>query len=165
MIGIYESNFIDFLEDRLSTKVKINNKNIITKCPWCDLQKDSSKNHLWISIEAPIFHCFRAGCEKSGFISKLLKKIEGNDITDNFVNKDLVKQKKYENNKRSFIERNTEKLNLPKIDPNRFPNKSMYLKGRLKFSDIRFENIEGLIFDIETFIQENKVKLMRKLKK
>ena len=80
MIGIYEDNFIKYLKDTLGEPIKQTQKNIICRCPFCEYNKTKTHYHLYISLEAPIFHCFSAECHQSGLLPKLLKKIEGKDI-------------------------------------------------------------------------------------
>ena len=86
MIGIYQDNFIDYLEDKLGN-VKTSAKNIILPCPFCEYQKTKRHYHMYISLEAPIFHCFHANCEQSGTLRKFLKRLEGHDISEQFVDK------------------------------------------------------------------------------
>ncbi|GAG02610.1 unnamed protein product, partial [marine sediment metagenome] len=61
MIGIYQDSFKQFLEDNLG-EVKETSKNFIVPCPWCELDEDKDHYHMYISTEAPIFHCFHASC-------------------------------------------------------------------------------------------------------
>ena len=79
MIGIYQDSFKKYLEDNLG-EFKLTSKNIITKCPWCEYGQDKDHYHLYISLEAPIFHCFHGGCEKGGVLSKFLRKVAGHEI-------------------------------------------------------------------------------------
>ena len=92
MIGIYQDSFVDYLKDNLGGKIKVSSKNIITPCPWCEYKKDKDHYHMYISIEAPIFHCFHASCERGGNIRKLVTKIAGHDISESFVDKKAVEE-------------------------------------------------------------------------
>jgi len=153
MIGIYHDTFKDFIEDNLGGEVKVNKKNIVCKCPWCDYGKNTSKNHMWISIEIPIFHCFRASCNKSGWVNKLVLKIQGSDISDKFIDKDKIKKTSIE--KSAFKDKKITNINLPPINTNIFPNKTLYLRKRLKFANVSVDSLKGLIFDVHKFIEMN----------
>ena len=157
MIGIYQDNFIDYLKDNLGGEPKITNKNIITKCPWCEYGQEKDHYHLYIGLDAPIFHCFHGGCEKSGVLSKLMKKIAGHDVSDAFIDKEKVKE--YEKLKNVFVEKD-EKLKgikVPPLNSRVFTAKEFYLQKRLKFYNIGSENIKGLIYDVHEFININNI--------
>ena len=157
MIGIYQDDFIDYLRDNLGDHIKTTAKNIIIPCPWCEYGQEKDHYHLYIGLDAPIFHCFHGGCEIGGLLSKLMRKIAGHDISDTFIDKDRVKE--YEKLKNVFVEKD-EKLKgikLPEVKPEMFPAKELYLQRRLKFSNIRSENIKGLIYDVHEFININNI--------
>ena len=157
MIGIYQDDFIDYLRDNLGDHIKTTAKNIIIPCPWCEYGQEKDHYHLYIGLDAPIFHCFHGGCEIGGILSKLMRKIAGHDISDTFIDKDRVKE--YEKLKNVFVEKD-EKLKgikLPEVKPEMFPAKELYLQRRLKFSNIRSENIKGLIYDVHEFININNI--------
>jgi len=65
MIGIYQDSFGDYIRQYLG-EYKVTSTNIICRCPWCEMGKKASHNHLYISLDKPIFNCFRAGCNVSG---------------------------------------------------------------------------------------------------
>lgn len=156
MIGIYQDDFEDFLKQNLGY-VKITSKNLVTKCPWCEYQQEKDHYHMYISIEAPIFHCFHGSCEQSGLLPKLLKKIQGHDISDIFIDKDKIKE--YSKRKDVLIDKD-EKLKgvgIPTLRPDLFLYKDLYVKQRLKFANIPTKLIRGLIYDVETFIQLNNI--------
>jgi hypothetical protein len=157
MVGIYNDSFIQYLKDNLGDPIKITGKNIIIRCPWCELNKQKDHYHLYISTEAPIFRCWHAGCTQSGFITKLTKAIDGKDKADLFVDKDKIK----ENTKRKVkLEKSlfkVSKLIIPTLDPKEFPAKELYIKKRLKFSNTDLTSINGLIFDVKRFVEENKI--------
>jgi len=157
MIGIYQDNFIDYLKDNLGDHIKISAKNIITPCPWCEYKKEKDHYHMYISIEAPMFHCFHASCEQSGNLKKLLKKIEGHDISDVFVDKKRLEE--LSKRREIFIDKETEsvKVFVPPLNKNRFINKDLYIKKRLKFANISSNRIKGLIYDVNTFIDKNNI--------
>ena len=157
MIGIYQDDFIDYLKDNLGDHIKTTNKNIIIQCPWCEYGQEKDHYHLYIGLDAPIFHCFHGGCETSGVLSKLMKKIAGHDISDTFIDKEKVKE--YEKLKNVFVEKD-EKLKgikLPPLNSSSFTAKEFYLQKRLKFFNIDSKNIKGLIYDIHEFININNI--------
>jgi len=92
LIGIYHDNFIDFLKTHLGEPVSIKSKNIICRCPWCEMDKNIKHFHLYISTEIPIFHCFKPNCPGlSGNIKKLIKKLSGRDYSDKFIDVEKIK--------------------------------------------------------------------------
>lgn len=155
MIGIYQDNFKDYLEKYLGKKPKISSKNIIIPCPWCEYLKDKDHYHLYISLESPIFHCFHAGCEQKGIISKLLKKIEGRDSSDKFIDKEKVKE--FQIKESTFTKSKSKKIIIPELKEDNFKLKSLYLKGRLKYSNPDLKLIKGLIFDVNEFVRVNQI--------
>jgi len=155
MIGIYQDTFIDYLKKNLGDHIKITSKNIIAPCPYCEYQKDKKHYHLYISLDTPIFHCFHAICEKRGTLRKLFSKIEGKDISDNFIDEEKLKE--YQK-KRIFTERDDEiDIQLPPLSKQVFPYKADYVRKRLKFADIPLESLKGLIFDVNAFIELNRI--------
>lgn len=153
MVGIYKSDFIDYLKKHLAP-VKTTPKNIICRCPWCEYNKKTDHFHLHISLDAPIFNCFHAGCKGKGYIGKLIKKIEGvdQDISQ-YVDESLIKQSEKKFNKR------VREINIsyPKIEPEKFPDKVKYLMGRLKYANVDLSELDGLVLDIDAFIETNKM--------
>jgi len=157
MIGIYQDSFGDYLEDKLGVKIKLSSKNIICPCPWCEYQKKKDHYHMYISLEAPIFHCFHASCEQSGTLRKFLKRLEGHDISETFVDK---RQFEEITKKRDIFvdkEEETIKISLPKLNRQRFAEKEFYIKRRLKFANISTTRIKGLIYDVDKFIEMNHI--------
>lgn len=161
-IGIYNDEFIEYLERNLG-EVKTNPKNIITNCPWCDVGVNTSKSHLWISMTDPIFHCFRGGCNESGLIRKLTERIEGNDTSNTYVNKDLVKQYKIEKIKFEKNKFKHKDIILPELREDFFTLKAFYLRQRFKFSNIPLSSVSGLVFDIDRLIELNHIELDEKV--
>lgn len=157
MIGIYQDDFLDYLKEHLGDHLKITNKNIICPCPWCEYGKEKDHYHLYISLEAPIFHCFHGGCEVGGILAKFMKKIAGHDVTDEFIDKEKVKE--YVKLNKVFVENEDElkELILPPINPSAFPLKEQYIQRRLKYSNIPSQSIKGLIYDVHEFINVNKI--------
>ena len=156
MIGIYQDSFIDYLEDKLGN-TKTSAKNIILPCPWCEYQKTKHHYHMYISLEAPIFHCFHANCEQSGTLRKFLKRLEGHDISEKFVDK-----KQFEEIKRKsevFVDKEQDKLHIkmPVLDRKRWVGKELYIKKRMKFANVPTTKIKGLIYDVEKFIEMNRI--------
>jgi hypothetical protein len=156
MIGIYKEEFIQYLKDNLGY-VKVSSKNIITRCPWCEYGKEKKHYHLYISLELPIFHCWQARCEESGFLSKLMSHIDGKDRTDHFVDKSLIKESAH---KKLDVNPLKEKkaLKVPEINTDQFKMKSMYMKYRLGF-DVDVKTMNKLVFNVEEFVSMNDIKL------
>jgi hypothetical protein len=153
MIGIYQDSFKKYLEDNLG-KVKITSKNMVTVCPWCEYGKDKDHYHLYISLEAPIFHCFHGGCEQGGVLGKFMRKISGHDNSDTFVDRSKAKELK---SQKVFNETTQSKIRIPKIKPKEFPMKDLYIRKRLKFANIPITRIKGLIYDVHEFININNI--------
>jgi len=157
MVGIYNDSFIDYLREKLGVEPKITSKNIIVPCCWCEYKKDKDHYHLYIGLDIPIFHCFHAGCNQSGVISKLLKRLEGHDISNIFIDKDILQQasKKRE----IFVDKEVSqtKIKLPVINKRTFMLKEMYIRKRLKFANIPSSMIKGLIYDVNQFIDINSI--------
>lgn len=152
---IYNENFIPFIKEVLGDPINITSKNIICRCPWCEYGKEKDHYHLYISLEAPIFHCFHANCEEGGFIGKFLTKLDGYDSSDKYIDKERIKKFKKVN-----LESNKIKdLNiiLPKLNINKFSYKSLFLKKRLGFPQIDLESVKGLIFDVNEFLKINDI--------
>ena len=157
MIGIYQDSFIDYLERKLGVSMKVTSKNIICPCPWCEYKQDKDHYHMYISIEVPIFHCFHAGCEKSGTLRKFLSRLEGHDISDAFVDKTKLQESTKQREIFRDVEAIQQRIDLPPLQPKRFMLKEMYIKERLKFSNTSSLMIPGLIYDVDSFIQMNKI--------
>ena len=156
MIGIYQDSFKQYLEDNLG-KVKTSSKNFIVPCPWCEYQQDKDHYHLYIALEAPIFHCFHASCGMGGNLRKLLRKIAGHDISDVFVDKKTMEEARRK--AEVFKDKDSSKIVIrtPTLNKNQFAHKEFYLRNRLKFSNIPSEMITGLVYDIEKFIEINNI--------
>jgi len=155
MIGIYQDSFIEYLKKSLGEQVKISSKNIICRCPWCEYQKEKKHFHFYISLEAPIFHCFHAECEQRGTLRKLFSKIEGKDISENYISKnklDEYKQKRILQDSGEIVD-----IKLPPLYKSTFSYKESYIKKRLKFSDISVDSIKGLVFNVHEFLKINNI--------
>lgn len=157
MIGIYQDEFIDYLKNKLGDHIKTTSKNIICPCPYCEFNKDKDHYHMYISTEIPIFHCFHANCEQSGSLKKFLRKLEGHDISDEFIDKDKLNEAT--NRRKIFKDQEIIQSNiiLPQINSSKFMLKDMYIKQRLKFSRTPIQLIKGLIFDVDAFIDLNNI--------
>lgn len=154
MIGIYNDSFIDYLRDNLGSEPKITSRNIIVPCCWCEFGKDKDHYHLYISLEAPIFHCFHASCERGGNLVKFLKKVAGHDVSDAFIDKEKVAEYK---SKKVFEQKTGTQVILPKINRGSYPRKDLYLNKRLMFANIPNTAIKGLIYDVHDFINVNDI--------
>lgn len=164
MIGIYQDNIIDYLRNILGDPIKITSKNIIARCPYCEYQKIDKHYHLYISTEAPIFHCFKGGCNQSGILSKLFKKLDGKDFSEKYIDQTKLKEIK-ENEIKLPIHSEKKKIIFPDLREDVFKLKSIYLKSRLKFSKQDLSLIKGLVFDIDKFIEINHIPLDDKLER
>lgn len=155
MIGIYQDAFLDYLKRKLGDHVKATPKNIIIPCPWCEYNQEKDHYHMYISIETPIFHCFHANCEKSGILGKLIKVLEGHDISEKFVDKNILKESL--KRKEIFVDQEIKQKNIyfPAINPSKFMLKDMYIRQRLKFANLSTHMIKGLIYDFEEFVRIN----------
>lgn len=156
MIGIYKDDFIPYLKDRLGVTPKITSKNIIVSCPWCEYKEEKDHYHLYIGLDIPIFNCFHAGCNHHGFLGKFISKIEGHDITKNFVDQELI-NKAAQSRKEFRSDENIKKLKIPELHPDSYPYKQLYIQKRLKFADIPTKHIKGLIFNIHEFLNINNI--------
>jgi len=156
MVGIYDDSFIELVKKNLGY-VKVTSTNIITKCPWCEINQKNklSHYHLYIDLKVPRFHCFRAKCPKrSGNIKTLLKRITGNISNYN---------KYVDHNKISFIGnevkfKNKTNIVIPDQDIFSYISKMNYLKQRLLLTSNDREiikNIPNLVFDIKSFLYSN----------
>lgn len=157
MIGIYQDEFLQYLQDNLGKPPKITGKNIICVCPYCEYDRVKKHYHMYISLEAPIFHCFSSECHASGSIQKLLKKISGMNDYEKFVDEKSIKKaivNKIDIPQYKHIHKN---IKLPLLNENKYMLKSMYLKKRFKFSNINLQAVKGLIFDVEEFLNINDV--------
>lgn len=157
MIGIYQDSFGEYIEEHIG-KYKVTNNNIICKCPWCDyVMKSSTKNHLYISLEKPIFHCFRAGCGKSGTIKKFIKKISGTYLRNTYIDEKEFRNKNGSLDTSKSKLKSERKFIIPKLMITGFSDKRDYLISRLQYADINIKNIHGLVFDVEQFVTINKL--------
>jgi len=162
MIGIYQDSFIDYLKNSTGKAVKTTSKNIILQCPFCEFNQTKDHYHMYISLDAPIFHCFHAECEAKGVLGKLLRKIEGKDISDVFVDKNILKE--LTRKREVFTDKEKHiKIEIPRLDPKRFLMKELYIRNRLKFAPIESMSIKGLVYDIDAFIELNKIQIDEKL--
>jgi len=161
MIGVYRDSFIDMLKETLGDPIKITNKNIICRCPWCEMGMDEDHYHLWISKHAPIFNCFHCGetSPAKGPITKLIAKITGQDSFDKYVDKTKIEEmrKTAVSVENKVIEK--QPLKYPEFNENIFPYKTEYLKNRLKYADIELSTLPGVVFDISMFCHINNIVL------
>jgi len=162
MIGIYNDSFGEYIKTHLGD-YKVTANNIICTCPWCEYgKKNRDHNHLYISLDKPIFNCFKAGCNMSGSLKKLVNQITGTQIYNTFIDdKELKKLHNYKklNCKSSKIVLN-KKFLIPPIFIGEYPIKENYVRRRLQYASIDIRNIHGLIFDVDKFILYNNLKLL-----
>lgn len=161
MIGIFQDTVTDYLKDHLGGTVRVTSKNIICRCPWCEYEKpETGHYHLWISIEAPIFHCFY--CQKSGYLKKLFLKIEGKDKSGEFVDKSKIKESLKRRVNITRVVKERKPIYLPRVNEDMFPLKTLYVKKRLSYSSTFVSDIKGMVFDFYEFIRLNNLTLDEK---
>jgi len=144
------------IEKNIFKKETVGGKNFQCKCPICGDHKDERKaNHLYISTEHNVYHCFLNGC--SGRTSTLLRTL-GSSSKNIFTKEEITDYKKQGGivvkNKSIIQKRN--KIIFPEIKPEEFINKRKYIKGRINYQT-EPENIPGLVFDIYKFLQINNI--------
>ena len=126
-VGIYKQEFIDYLKEHLGEDaVNIKSKNIVCRCPWCEMDEKKSHYHLYISTEIPIFQCFYAGCPASGNIKKLIKKISGGVHASTYINTDKIKKTNIKLN----TQKKYRKLLIPEYIKGQFKHKELYIQKR-----------------------------------
>jgi hypothetical protein len=145
MTGIYEDSFVDLLKQYLG-EIKISRKNIICRCPYCEIGSDKKHFHLYVSLETPIFHCFKSECNQKGTVEKLIYKLSGKK-DDTFYDKSLQKSKV------ETIKIDNKSLKIPELNLESFNDKLQYINKRSFDTDIC--KLQGLIFDINLFLLEN----------
>ena len=148
--GIYTDLFIKLLKDNLGQEnVKITASEIIVPCPFCETNISRKHFHMYISLEAPVFHCFYAGCHQKGVISRLIRKIVGESSIDKYID-----DKEILNKKEIKVLEHAEKRNIviPEIQYDNFKLKTLYMKERTGYNSL---NIKNMIFDINLFFEKN----------
>jgi len=154
---IYTEEFIKLLEENLG-EVKNAREELITRCPFC---KDSKHLHLYISTEAPVFHCFHAGCHEKGIVTRLIKELNGSsDISIYFIDGDINFKDKInlsKSIKHSVLIDEEKKYIIPDIRYSTSKLKNKYINERLRRDDGSIASIPGLIFDIKEFCVENRL--------
>lgn len=161
MIGIFQDDITDYLKEHLGGTVRVTSKNIICRCPWCEYEKPADGHyHLWMSTEAPIFHCFY--CQQSGYLKKLFLKIEGKDKSDHFVDKSRISKNLKRRVNITRVVPEQREVYLPKISEDAFPLKALYVKKRLAFSNMFVSDIKGMVFDFYEFVRMNNLVLDEK---
>lgn len=157
-VGIYNESFISFLEEALDD-VKISGNEIIIPCPWCELDKKREHYHMYISLDAPVFHCFMVDCHKSGFIDKLIKYLAGSDKkkTKDFINEEKLEEIK---NDKPLLRHSSidSKIKLPEISVSKYKLKDLYMKQRLGYNDVDYSKLD-IVFSIREFVEMNNIKL------
>jgi hypothetical protein len=89
--------------------------------------------------------------------------LEGHDISEKFVDKKQFEEmaKKRE----LFVDKEKDSFNikLPFLDRQRWTEKELYIKRRLKFANLPTTKVKGLIYDVEKFIEINRIPVDEKL--
>jgi len=141
--------------------------NIISYCPWCEL--DSTKNHGHLYLECidnqnqmPVFHCFK--CEdvnkSKGTLVKLLRYLRIDPRK--YISEDILNSKSSERNYDYYKKSLTvhkHKINTQNFDLYRL--KKQYIISRLGY-EYNIDRIPRLIFNIREFLRENKIDLKDK---
>ena len=160
MIGIYQDSFVEMLRNHLGDPIKITTKNIICRCPWCEMNVETDHYHCWISKDAPIFNCFHCGetSPAKGSIKKLLRKITGLDNeAEKYVDKAKLaemKHAKITTEKQALQKR---ELEFPEITETQFPQKAEYFKSRFGYHDIKMSSVPKLVYDVSEFLRINNI--------
>ena len=144
----------------LYRKISTGGKNVIASCPICGDHPDSrKKNHLYISTEKNVFHCFYGGCK--GSTTNLLKRLNSDEaIKDIFTKEELAVTRLSDGRivKSGSIVRDLIRYEIPEIDANMFVLKQSYIKRRISYG-VDTTKIPGLIYDILNFISINNIKI------
>lgn len=138
--------------------------NIISYCPWCEIGSTKNHGHLYLECiddqnQIPLFHCFK--CEdvnnSKGTLIKLLRYI-GED-PKKYISEDILTSKSFKRNY-DYYKKDLHKKTyiIKEQNVNKYKLKKQYLQYRLGL-DFDIEMIPRLIFDIKTFIKENKIDL------
>lgn len=137
-------DIIQFLK-RVSGYFKQSSKEFIIHCPYCDdaTRKNAhSHGHLYISIERPVFHCFR--CDSSGVLINLIKDLGYND--ESVINR-LSSSVKFNVEKNSTVKLNRSKsinfyerlLNMKFCNPGLFDEGVRYIQSRIdRYVDLNY---------------------------
>ncbi len=161
MIGIYSDSLLELLKQTVGDPIKVTNKQIICRCPWCEYGTEKDHYHLWISLEAPVFNCFHCPDENpsKGIVSKLITKLYGSDISDKYVDRQKIKDFVHTKVELGKTVNKKIQLSFPPLNESKYSHKATYLRSRLKYSDIDFNSIKGLIFDVQGFINNNQIEI------
>lgn len=139
---------INFLKS--TSKVYQENGNeIVIHCPYCDdaLRANArSHGHLYISVSAPVFHCFR--CETSGFLGTLLRDL---GFTNLEVLSELGSLKFLQSSERSLIKKKTEKSIYETIRSKNFNFRLGETNNYYQFEKYVFSRI-GSFCDIDRYL-------------
>ena len=135
-----------------------NSMELITFCPRCEKDRfhgGRSHGHLYISINDPIFKCFR--CDFKGFIYKLFKELQL-DI-NKYYDKNTLKINWSKTDSDRFIDKeyNTGVL-LPVVNKDFYTDKLNYIKNRIP-NYIHELSSNNIVFNIKEFISLNKINI------
>ncbi len=157
MEPIFGNNFIEYLKEKLGGPVVIRSNNIVCRCPWCEINSTKKHYHCYISKYAPVFNCFHADCRQKGTISKLIRKIDGSDVSDKFIDVNVLEKNKKHKIYLPSEKKEKQTVICPTVVPGQFKYKEDYIKRRIRFQNISIFNLKGLIFDINKFIEMNNI--------
>ena len=123
---------------------------LICRCPMCEMESNEDHGHLYISIDSPVFNCFK--CPYHGIITKLFYDLNLNPRE--YLYDDIFKGE-YRQKIEPF---DVIKHKIPEINQERNILKKQYLQKRLGL-DFKLEKIPGLIFSASDFIMANDLQI------
>ena len=152
---------LELLENWLNTKGLLkgtSGSSLKCVCIFCgDHPDDHKKGHLYISPDKNLYHCFL--CGSAGIIPNFIKKFSGDKklVSEIFTKAELT-QKLVSGGVKIKKTRKDPNIKIPKIDRSSFVLKRAYVKNRIQLRD-EPENIENLVFDIDSFVKDNFITL------
>jgi len=141
--------------------------NIISYCPWCEIESTKNHGHLYLECidnptQMPVFHCFRCEDENKskGTLVKLLRFLGANpkDYISEETLTSKFSERAYDYYKKG-LKVHKHKINTQNFDAYRL--KKQYLHSRLGF-DYDISKIPRLIFNIREFLRENNIDIKDK---
>ena len=138
-------------------------KELIIKCPFCQVNDDRKHGKLYISTDddSLIYNCYL--CEKSGLLINLLKDIGLDPKIYIFDYEERIK------NIRSYVKKRKKSTTVLKKEivkyhlennevKDKFIEKKNYIKGRMGFA-VDLNTIPNMIFSIKDFLSANTINL------
>jgi hypothetical protein len=120
---------------------------LICRCPKCEIDSTSDHGHLYISVDSPVFNCFKC-VDYHGIVTKLFHDLNLNP-------REYLYEDIFSGEFKQRIEPfDIKKHKIPEINQERNILKKQYLQKRLG-TDFKIENIPGLVFNASEFIISN----------